>query len=331
MEAISLFLEGISAEFGALGGIVTVLLFLGGGVTWLFRRNNPPKVEVTNLPPPAPAIPENTIQMDVAAFTALQTKLREDARKDLSQAHGAERTRLENKIEELNRRLAQPEEALSQQQAIISRLEDELTRRANTLGGDRVADAKAALKAGDTGKAKALFEEVKARTALDVTAHTEAEFALGEIAETEVRWHDAYTHYKRAAALDDDLDHINALARMAWRLGKSAEGIALYERLRHAAKARHGADSPQYATQLNNLASLVLAQGRFAEAETLYGEALAIGRKTLGDAHPTTKALAENYLITLTSINAPAAVTFAVSVTSALASMPASLVSSAVV
>ncbi|SEO12275.1 hypothetical protein SAMN05216227_104915 [Pseudorhodobacter antarcticus] len=168
------FLDGFGNEGSAIGGIVALIVAVVGFFTWLFIRKTTPKAEVANFPPPVPT-PPNTIQMDVEAFTTLQTKLRDEARKDLEKAHGADRTRLEEKIDELNRRLAQPEEALAQQQAIITRLEEELTRRANTLGGDRVNAAKTALKAGDTHKAKALFEEIKAQTAPDVTAHAEAE------------------------------------------------------------------------------------------------------------------------------------------------------------
>ena len=39
-------------------------------------------------------------------------------------------------------------------------------------------------------------------------------------------------------------------------------------------------------THLNNLAGVVKAQGRYAEAEPLYREALEIDRKTIGAAHP---------------------------------------------
>ena len=63
---------------------------------------------------------------------------------------------------------------------------------------------------------------------------------------------------------------------MTWRLAKGAEAISVQEQLVDWAKSEHGDDSAGYATQLNNLAGLVQAQGRYEEAERLYCTALEI-------------------------------------------------------
>jgi tetratricopeptide (TPR) repeat protein len=47
-----------------------------------------------------------------------------------------------------------------------------------------------------------------------------------------------------------------------------------------------GADHPAVATCLNNLANLYHSQGRYAEAEPLYGRSLAIWEQQLGADHP---------------------------------------------
>ena len=47
-----------------------------------------------------------------------------------------------------------------------------------------------------------------------------------------------------------------------------------------------GPNSPNVATSLNNLANLYQAQGRYADAETLYKQSLAIGEKVFGPDHP---------------------------------------------
>ena len=49
-----------------------------------------------------------------------------------------------------------------------------------------------------------------------------------------------------------------------------------------------GADHPDVATSLNNLAEFYRIQGRYAEAEPLIHRALAARKQVLGDAHPDT-------------------------------------------
>ena len=49
------------------------------------------------------------------------------------------------------------------------------------------------------------------------------------------------------------------------------------------------------ATDLNNLAELYRAQGKYAEAEPLYKRALAIWEKALGPEHPNVAKSLQNY------------------------------------
>src|SRR6266480_2562845 len=60
---------------------------------------------------------------------------------------------------------------------------------------------------------------------------------------------------------------------------------AVTQRPSHFTKAR-GPDNPAIGTVLNNLAVLYVRQGRYAEAEPLYGRARAIAEKALGPDHP---------------------------------------------
>ena len=48
---------------------------------------------------------------------------------------------------------------------------------------------------------------------------------------------------------------------------------------------------------------MVQDQGRYAEAEAIYKDALAIIRKALGDAHPSTQSIARTYLTLLETHN----------------------------
>jgi tetratricopeptide (TPR) repeat protein len=293
--------EWFSEAWEALGqhaGPLEALAVLGAAVwfviyparRWWANRQPPPSVTLANpealRPIASAAPPTGSMHMDLATFEAIQERALDAARKQLAAAHGAERQNLEDKIEALNARLRDPDEALAQQQAIITGLEEQLTRRSNEIGGDDLAAARTALETGDFTKARALFETLAARTAPQVAANADAEFALGQIAEAEIRWHDAHRHYKRAAQLSDALDHLRAQARMTWHLRLTDEGIPLHERLCAAVLSEHGETSAEYAIELNNLASLVRAQGRYAEAEGLYRQALDISRATIGEVHP---------------------------------------------
>jgi hypothetical protein len=56
-----------------------------------------------------------------------------------------------------------------------------------------------------------------------------------------------------------------------------------------------GADHPSVATNLNNLAGLLKDQGKYAEAEPLFRRALEIYETQLGENHPSTKIVRNNF------------------------------------
>jgi tetratricopeptide (TPR) repeat protein len=56
-----------------------------------------------------------------------------------------------------------------------------------------------------------------------------------------------------------------------------------------------GADHPDVANSLNNLAELYRAQGKYSEAEPLYVRAIQILEKALGSDHPNTVTVRQNY------------------------------------
>ena len=56
-----------------------------------------------------------------------------------------------------------------------------------------------------------------------------------------------------------------------------------------------GADHPETATSLNNLAGLYRAQGRYVEAAPMVMEAVEIMERVLGVEHPNTKIVRDNY------------------------------------
>ncbi len=221
---------------------------------------------------------------------ALEKAVEEKAA-DLERAHGAERATLQTQLDALNEKIANKEVDYAARLEELERTKQLLTRYENQIDRDKRAAAFNALDKGETRLAEALLKELsasaRARSKDAAIEEAELEYELGKLAETEIRWHDAYDHYKRAAGLSDDETHLVAYARMTWRLHKTEEGLVVHERLAEAAKQAHGAQSAEYATQINNLAGVVEAQGRYEEAEALNREALEIDRATIGERHPS--------------------------------------------
>ena len=69
-------------------------------------------------------------------------------------------------------------------------------------------------------------------------------------------------------------------------MGRHAEAEPLHVQATEILRAALGERHPDYATSLNNLASLYQAMGRHAEAEPLFRQAVDILRSTLGPSHP---------------------------------------------
>ncbi len=286
---VAAFLTDNAEVLGGGAALLSSIEILFSPFRALARRFRKPEQVVIANPEaflPKSAAAAHGIQMDVETFTALQSKLRDDARAELALSNGAERQLLEDKIATLNARLANPDEALAQQHAIILDLEAKLARRGNELGGDEVATAKAMLEAGDFTAARALFETLAARTAPDVQAHADASFALGQIAEAEVRWGDAADHFTKAARLKPTFETLAQSGNYLARAGRYAEAVVQEEQVVTLARKEFGPDDPNTATALNNLATSYRSAGDFERAEPLYREALEIGSTTIGPAHP---------------------------------------------
>ncbi|MFT5630891.1 MAG: tetratricopeptide (TPR) repeat protein [Gammaproteobacteria bacterium] len=222
--------------------------------------------------------------------TALKEAVAEKAA-DLERAYGAEKTTLQRELSHLQGKLQDIEEDYKKQIEELVRVKTLLMRYDNQLDQQKREAAFAAIDSGETTLAEALLKELaKAASARREDAaieEAEFEFELGKLAEAQVRWHDAYDHYKRAVALHETTEHLIPYARMTWRLAKGDEAVAVHEKILTLIKAEFGDQSRQYAAHLNNLASVVQAQGRYPEAEALYRDALAIGADTIGTAHPS--------------------------------------------
>ena len=253
-----------------------------------------------------------------------------EMRADLERAHGAERALFQAQIDAGTAALRNLQQDYERNVAELADLRQTLAQYHNQIDTERHAAADAALERGDMSLARALLGELaaQARARREDASKEEArlEFKLGEIAETEIRWADAATHYSRAAQLDPSLEALhrathftqragdytraerlaqdyvtlaragddpadlsralNGHAAVLHRLGRYAAAEEVFTQALEIARKTIGEEHPDYAARLNNFAGVVRAQGRYAEAEGLYREVLEIDRKTIGEVHP---------------------------------------------
>src|SRR5262249_4143207 len=81
------------------------------------------------------------------------------------------------------------------------------------------------------------------------------------------------------------------------------EAEPLYLRALQIREQQLGAEHPDTATSLNNLAGLYTSQGKYTEAEPLYQWAVKVSMASLGMEHPQTQQILMNHLTLLSHIH----------------------------
>jgi tetratricopeptide (TPR) repeat protein len=285
-EAFFGFLAEYTLELGGGAALIAIVETVFKPFRKIFGRTETVKLDDETKAAIAPVQANDITTLTVPEFIRLRRELKADIERDLEAADESEKSTLRAQIADLEAQIANPDEALVVANKRIADLEDILERAGNDIGGDRIIAAKAALEKGDYSIADDIFAEIEAREEMAVQNAARAAFGRGEVAEAQVRWHDAYTHYKRAVHLHETTDHLKSFSMMAWRMGKREEAVAADEKLVSRAKTDFGGGSKEHAVQLNNLGTGVRDQGRYAEAEGLFREALRIDADTIGTAHP---------------------------------------------
>ena len=225
---------------------------------------------------------------------ALKEELAEQ-REHLETAHGAERDVLTNTIATLESKLANIEQDYEQTLIELAQLKEQLKNYSNTFSADQMAAALTALDNGDRSKADELLEQVELAEQAGIERAANAAYIRGNIAEQEIRWADAAKHYANAARLDPNFKHLRSAQEFLHRSGDTTKAVAMGDDLISAAITEHGRDSTEHATALNNHAAFLEAQGKYADAEPLYYQALEIDKATIGVDHP-------NYAIRLNNL-----------------------------
>jgi hypothetical protein len=89
------------------------------------------------------------------------------------------------------------------------------------------------------------------------------------------------------------------LGMLLWAKALHNEAEQLDRRALELDTGHYGADSPEVAVRLNNLAQTLQATNRLAEAEPLMRHALAIWQASYGDEHPHTQTVSDNLAVLL--------------------------------
>ena len=321
--------EGVYAwlvEHALVLGAVAALVAIGAAILAVVKWGVPFFSKKPPAPIHSPETPPAGAKLTIAEFIEIRRQMRANLLEELKIADPSEAVILRARVDELERQIADPDPALAAALEENARLKARLTREGNLIGADRLRAASAAVDRLDYRLADDIFAEIEERQKIEVQIAARAAFGRGEIAEAEVRWHDAATHYARAASLDSKAETLRkaahfaqlageyaraerlaadylALARagddpktlslaldgcasVAWLLGRHEEAEGMFCEALAIVHALLGEGHPDYGARLNNLGNVVQAQGRHAEAERLFRQGLEIGRATLGERHP---------------------------------------------
>ncbi len=196
LEAVLLWLGDNAAILGAIGALLATLLFIGP--SW-FKRKQHVKLSQDSIKAiSSPSGPKLTID----DFMRIRREIKGDLEADLERAHESEKAKLREQISELERQLDDPDVALAEAEEKIADLSARLLRMGQEIGGDRLAEAEAALMQLDFSVADEIFAEIEARQELAVLEAARAAYGRGEVAEAEMRWNDAAEHYAESGSTE---------------------------------------------------------------------------------------------------------------------------------
>ncbi|MFK7943500.1 MAG: tetratricopeptide repeat protein [Paracoccaceae bacterium] len=281
--------------------IGTAFLVVGAPfVGWVWWRKNmrakpeaPPPLEVkletpampVTLEAPTPQI--DTLTLNIETYEAQVRARIEAAQRMWEKAEGTEKESLGQQIGELQGRLENIEPAFDAAKARIVELEKLLEREGNQIGAERLERAENALAAGDFDEADALLAEISAEEDLAVQRKARAEYGRGQIAEEQVRWHDAAKHYGEAADLSKSFRDHRKATEFASKAGDFETGLVHAKKAVAAARDEFGDGTEAASDALNSYAFRLKQLGRYEEAEPLYREAIGIDKATIGEGHPS--------------------------------------------
>ncbi|OYU17484.1 MAG: hypothetical protein CFE34_15535, partial [Rhodobacteraceae bacterium PARR1] len=184
--------------------------------------------------------------------------------------------------------LANLQENYEKTLADLSDLKAILLRYDNVLDRTKHAAADAALDRGDRTLARALLTELsakaRARREDNTKEEAELEFKLGEIAATEMRWHDAAAHFAVAVKLNPTFDTLLRAHETAWLAADYPAALRFAEGLVNWANTQGTRE--QIATALLNQAWTIFFQDRDEDADGLLRPKIDISEATFAATLP---------------------------------------------
>src|SRR6056297_3352813 len=226
-----------------------------GILKWPFSKPKPTQLAPDTIDQIKPPQAKDGPTLTVPEFIRLRRELKADLEVELAEAAEAEKSQLRARIAELEKQIANPDEALAEAQKRIKDLEALLDREANQIGADRIAEAKAALEQGDYSLADDIFAEIEAKNELAVQETARAAYGRGEVAEAEVRWADAAGFYERSAELHPSFEALQKASDYCERAGRYEAALTWSARLVSFAKQHESQE--RYSIALNEHALTV--------------------------------------------------------------------------
>uniref|UniRef100_UPI004055B298 tetratricopeptide repeat protein n=1 Tax=Candidatus Electronema sp. TaxID=2698783 RepID=UPI004055B298 len=197
-------------------------------------------------------------------------------------ADDGERRLLEQQLQAVSAKLADIERSYEEELARRKAADAALAQLRGQLPEAQIENAQANLRQGDKDAAKSVFHGVLDKEGASVAL---AAYQLGQMAESDLNYAEAMRMYKKAVVLEEDKpEYLLTAGKMARKL---AEFKQAQEWLEHLLEIREAeGESAELGRVLHELALLRKNQGKYAEAEPLYLQAIAVKEKAFGKDHP---------------------------------------------
>ena len=192
---------------------------------------------------------------------SVDTRLRNQIKAECGRVDPGDRDALQSRLTAAEARLTDRDAALAKAQSQIADWEGILKRDSNHFLADRLIDTQDKLKLGDFSAVDLLFSQTVAGGEPAVQSIACAAFSRGEIAEQEIRWHDALRHFETAAWLEDNKDHLAGLVRLLRLLGRTSEAVPLAKRLPKLTCDSFGTDRPEHCYLLQQASGIIPHSG----------------------------------------------------------------------
>ncbi len=208
-----------------------------------------------------------------------------EVRKELKEAQQLSETKrhqLEAELQATKTKLSNLQVSYEEKIKRLQEAEAALENYKGEIPEDLHARAMKSLHKGDTRAAEESFDRIAEK---EKNNAAEAYYQSGQLAESRLDYDKAMRQFTTAVTLaNNEPRYLNAAGVMAINLANYARAEEWLTRLVEIRKSQ--GENTDYATALNNLASLYQSQGKYDEAEPIQKRTLAILEKALGDEHP---------------------------------------------